>query len=122
MAQIRCEFCSAIGTTGKNGYAKCSNCGNQKSRDNQPNRPKVDQKGLVPDGARTDDKYGLRTAAFGGFGCITITVGAAICVVGVITLMPIIKGCNEVMPRHPVGDWMENQRHEREQREKQEGD
>lgn len=34
----RCEFCGAVGTTGKNGYAKCSDCGKQKSRDNQPNR------------------------------------------------------------------------------------
>ena len=62
------------------------NYGNQKAETiNQP--AESGSKGLVPDGARTDDKYGLRTATFGGFGCITITVGAAICVVGVITLM-----------------------------------
>ena len=100
-SNLVCKFCGARGTIDKYGW--CSKCGKE-----NPNEETLKLRSRTPWEKFKDTMSCLAAIGYGSLSLfslyIIITVG--------------IPACNDVMPSHPVTDWMQNQKYEREEHER----
>ena len=91
--QIACNICGAVGTTGPKGNWKCTACAKKKNK--------------------TWEKFKDTMSCLGAIGYMGLFL---LCCYIIIT--GLIPACNDVIPRNPVEDWMQNQKYEREEHER----